>query len=200
MRFIVVIFSILFLGSAFAQSQVESSKKNVIEINPLLGANQGIGLDAEFLVSNSLSLGMSLNYFYQNPYDYHGVKAFRQMENSAPFLRYYFLSQIESGPFVGLRVNLFYSQAVIEDQNISSQYSSIYFAPTVHAGYRFSYGSFTVAAFIGGGGKTSSNCFPEDKIPSGVTDLSGWKNAREQLNKRLTLFQPDFGLTLGYLF
>ena len=84
-----------------------------VDINPLILANQGLGLNAEILYEKHISLGSSLEYYLQKPYNNSGVQATRDMINLAPFLRYYLLSPKLEGLFIGAKLNFTYSQELI---------------------------------------------------------------------------------------
>jgi hypothetical protein len=172
-----------------------------VDFNPLILANQGLGVNAEFLLQPHLSLGLSLEGYNQMPYDRNSVQATRDMLNLAPFVRYYFFSKSLAGLFVGAKLNLTYSQAEIKDNTVAANYNKFYVAPTIHFGYRFvAENGFTISAYAGLGIKSSSNKFPSENIPASRINNQNWLNALNKLNTNVSMLEPDYGLTVGYEF
>jgi len=189
--------TVLFIQHANAQC-----KENIVlEVNPLLLINQGIGLNTEFALIENYSIGLNLEYFRQNPYMANGVTANRYIYTAAPFLHYYFFTNKMYGPFVGAKINFTYSQSSISDSDTNFQYNIFYVAPVLQAGYRFiSETGFTFSAYIGIGIKNKKNTFDNSDFPNSKIDNPDWKLANERLNKNVSQLQPDYGLTLGYMF
>ena len=209
--------SLTFLKSSFAENSIHNIQKTtplnvtiqeppleqkyIIEYNPLLLSNQAFGFNGEILILNSFALGSSLEYFYQTPYDRNFTTAIRTMTNIAPFVRYYFLSENQSGPFAGLKINFITSKSEIKDQTNSAFYSLFFVAPTAHFGYRFVNNYFTISAYAGAGMKLGGdNRFPSTSLPTACVNNQDWKNAVNKLNTRVSSIQPDYGLTLGVIF
>ena len=172
-----------------------------IDFNPLIMANQSIGINTEFLFKPHLSLGTSIEYTEQMPFDQNSVQATRNMINVAPFIRYYLLSKKLEGLFVGTKLNLTYSRAAIKDNTIKAEYNKFYVAPSVHFGVRFvADNGITVSAYAGIGIKSSSNKFPVGNIPAERASNQDWIDAMNKLNKNVSVLEPDYGLTVGYEF
>lgn len=190
---IALAFVLFFKLNTFAQ-------QNVIEVNPLILANSGLGFNGEFLLTHYFSLGSSMEFYYQTPFNYNGVQATRNMLNIAPFIRYYFAQNELQGFFIGLKINSVYSKSKISDYEVAVIYNNFYVAPTTHFGYRFVYNQFTLSAYTGLGIKSSSNQFPRSYIPASRLNNNDWLNAQKKLNENVYKIQPDYGLTLGYIF
>ncbi|WP_397601643.1 DUF3575 domain-containing protein [Silvanigrella sp.] len=192
----------LCLAVFFIQHAKAQCEENIIlEVNPLLLINQGIGLNSEFAFIDNYSVGFNLEYFRQNPYMANGVTANRYIYTAAPFLHYYFFTNKMFGPFIGAKINLTYSQSSISDSDTNIQYNIFYAAPILQAGYRFrSESGFTLSAYIGIGYKSKKDTFDNSAFPNSKSDNLDWKLANEKLHKNVTQLQPDYGLTLGYLF
>ena len=185
----------------FQHIKAECKTDYILEINPLLLINQGIGINAERSLFNEYSAGLNLEYFMQNPYNTNGVSANRYIYTLAPFMRYYFLTDKMFGPFLGTKLNITYSQSIISDSNTSAQSNVFFIAPIIQAGYRFiSEIGFTLSAYIGIGFKSKNNSFDTNEFPSSKLDNQDWKNANEKLNKDVSQIQPDYGSTLGFIF
>lgn len=179
----------------------KSETNYIVEANPLLFINQGIGLNSEFSAFDKMSMGLSIESFFQTPYNSNGVTANRDIYTAAPFLRYYLFTENMFGPFVGIKLNFTYSQTKIADADTSVQSNIFYVAPVAHLGYRFlSASGFTVSAYAGIGIKSKSNSFDNNTIPSSKTGNQDWKSASDRLNKNVSQIQPDYGFTFGYMF
>jgi hypothetical protein len=59
---------------------------------------------------------------------------------------------------------------------------------------------FTVSAYVGAGIKSENNGFEQSNIPASKANNTDWQNAQTKLNKNVSRFQPDYGLTIGYMF
>ncbi len=176
-------------------------KNFLLEANPLLMVNQGLGIDGEFLIAHHVAGGFSVEGFVQRPYDRNNTQATRNTLTLAPYARYYFSSNQIQGFFVGNKVGLSYSKAEIKDSYLTASYTHFYIANSIHAGYRFVTPSqITIASYAGIGYKSSSGSFPAANTPSSRLENQDWHYALEQLNKRVNKIQPDFGLTIGYIF
>lgn len=194
---------LLLMTSSFvyARPQNTTNKNILFEINPLLMANQGLGINGEFLFMPSTSFGTNLEFNIQTLYDRNSVEALRGMINVAPFARYYIFSPRLEGLFVGLKLNLTYSKSIIKDSSESVVYSKFYVAPSAHFGYRFVFEKgFTVSAYVGAGIKSASNRFPSSSLPFHKTSDQDWLNAQTKLNQNVSYLQPDYGLTVGFEF
>ncbi len=173
----------------------------IIELNPLIIANQGLGLNSEVLFATQISVGCNVEYYVQNPYNSNKVLATRNMINIAPFIRYYIFSQQLSDFFVGLKSNFVYSQAQINDPTANASYNNFFMAPSLHFGYRFiSTNYITLSAYAGIGIKSSSNQFPRARIPTTRTNNQDWTNALNMLDNNVSSKQSDYGLAFGYMF
>lgn len=189
---------LLFFSHSF---HARSESLKVIEANPLLLINQGIGINSEYQYYPSISIGGNFEIFNQTLYNANSVSASRKIYTLAPKLEYYFLADNLYGPFAGLKINFTYSSSIISDSNMTSHSDIFYVAPILQVGYRFiSQNGFTMSAYIGAGIKSTNNNFPQNNIPPEKTNNSDWQNAVNTLNKHVSQFQPDYGLTLGYIF
>ena len=205
--FVFILFAFHFVIQAQNINIPKSQKKTtpfqnaLLEFNPLLMVNQGLGVNGEFLLNNRLSLGTSFEIYTQEPYNLMGVKATRFIINVAPFLRYYFLADSMLGFFVGGKLNFTSSVAKIIDSEYLIASHRFYVAPSVHVGYRFSIDKqWVLSAYAGLGVKSSSNEFPLSEIPEDRKNNRLWLDAHSRLNYHTTSLQPDFGFTVGYVF
>jgi hypothetical protein len=190
--------TILILSQSFL---ARGEKSFITEINPLLFINQGIGINTEYQFLNSFSIGGDLEIFRQTPYMSNGVNANRYIYIIAPKLHYYLLPNEMYGPFIGAKFDFVYSQSSISDSNTTAQSNIFYVAPVIQFGYRFiTKNGFTLAAYIGAGVKSSNNDFAQSNIPASKENNVDWQSAQTKLNKNVSRFQPDYGLTFGYMF
>lgn len=193
---------ILKIGMLLFLSQpifVKAKSSLITEANPLLFANQGIGINTEYQFLDSFSIGGDLEIFRQNPYMLNAVTANRYIYTIAPKIHYYLFTNEMYGPFLGAKLAFTYSQSCISDSDTTSQSHIFYVAPVIQIGYRFiAKNGITVSAYIGGGIKNQTNHF--DNIPNSKIDNKDWQRAQDKLNKNVSRFQPDYGLTIGYMF
>ena len=185
-----------------SQPILAKAESNLItEVNPLLFANQGIGINSEYQFLESFSIGTDLEVFLQNPYMNNGVTANRYIYTFAPKFHYYFLTNAMYGPFLGAKLDFTYSQSSISDSDTTVHSNIFYIAPIIQFGYRFlAKNGFTISAYVGAGIKSKSNAFEQSDIPASKANNSDWQNAETKLNKNVSRFQPDYGLTIGYMF
>ncbi len=184
------------------QSVLARADTNLIaEANPLLFANQGIGINSEYQFLDSFSIGGDLEIFRQNPFLSDGVTANRYIYTIAPKIHYYIFTKEMYGPFIGAKLAFTYSQSSISDSNTTVNSKVFYVAPIIQFGYRvLAKNGFTVSAYVGAGLKSKENTFETSSIPISKTNNTDWKNAQTKLNKNVSRFQPDYGLTIGYTF
>lgn len=195
--------ALFFHAPLFAQTCKNQSHpgRSIIEINPLLLINQGLGILGEYGVYKHSSLGIDLQANVQTPYDRNFVKATRVIYAAAPKVRYYFNKNCLAGLFLGVKVFFSNSQLQIADSNTSSSVTINNAAPTVQLGYRFlAQNGFTMSAFLGAGFKFANDQFANSQIPPSQIGNADWTNAQSALNKNVSQFQPDYGITIGYLF
>lgn len=187
--------------SAPTHKKKSNKKELIFEINGLISANQGIGLNSEIKLVEHMTTGVNLEYYAQTPFRHNETQALRNMINISPFLRYYLFSLEQTGFFLGIKFNFTDSQAQINDNEVRVEYHKFYIAPTTHFGYRFLANSgFTVSSYVGAGVKSISNKFPNSSLPNSRLNHPDWNNAIEKLNKSVSIVQPDYGLTIGYQF
>ncbi|KAB8033531.1 DUF3575 domain-containing protein [Fluviispira multicolorata] len=187
--------SLLYSSSLFGQTNY------LIEGNGLLFINQGFGIDFEYKHDSSLSQGIDFEFFIQNPYNSNGVNAKRNIYTIAPKLRFYFINDKMEGPFMGVKVFFTSSNSSISDSDTSSTDNFLYFAPTLQIGYRFiSENKFSLSAYIGVGIKSKNNEFSDAHIPTTKQNNTDWQKAQNKLNLNTSQFQPDYGITFGYIF
>ncbi|APJ03708.1 DUF3575 domain-containing protein [Silvanigrella aquatica] len=181
--------------ASFAESNT------IIELNPLLSINQGLGLNFEYLILESYSLGLDIETFKQNPYNTDGVNARRDTYTFAPKLHYYPLSTEMYGPFLGLKINFTYEQLSISDFDNSAQQNLFYIAPAVQTGYRYAFqNGLTFSLYVGFGYKSKNNEFSQNNIPISKTNNANWQKARSKINENISQIKFDYGLTIGYMF
>ncbi len=185
-----------------SQSLLARAETNlIIEANPLLFANQGIGVNSEYQFSLSFSIGGDLEIYRQNPFLTDSVAAYRDIYTIAPKIHYYLFTNDMYGPFIGAKLSFTYSQSSISDSNTTATSNIFYLAPIIQFGYRFiAKNGLTVSAYVGAGIKSKNNSFDQSSIPTSKTNNKDWENAQTKLNKNVSRFQPDFGLTIGYMF
>jgi hypothetical protein len=185
-----------------SQPVLAIAESNLItEANPLLFANQGIGINSEYQFSDSFSIGGDFEIFRQNPFMSNGVTANRFIYTITPKIHYYLFTNEMYGPFVGAKLDFTYSQSRISDSDITAKSNVFYVAPIIQFGYRIlAKNGFTVSAYVGAGIKSKENSFDQSNMPSSKIDNIDWQNAQTKLNKNVTRFQADYGLTVGYMF
>lgn len=174
----------------------------IIEINPLLLINQGLGAYIEHeAFSHTTSLGVGVEGYFQKPYAHNQVEAKRNKWLVAPQFRSYFLTDTLAGPFVGGKLALVQEKSEICDMDTCAQKSKLFMAPMAQAGYRFSSAQgLTLSVYLGVGVRTATNKINDDDIEASKQASSDWQNAKDSLNKQQSLFQPDYGFTIGYIF
>jgi hypothetical protein len=189
-----ILISIFLHNSSFASPLL-------FELNPLLMINQGMGLSAEYGIKIPFSVGVDFQANFQTPYDQNQVKSTRTIYAIGPKFRYYFFTDDIAGPFVGIKILYLYSQSQIYDKDTSALSTVNNVAPTVQAGYRFlAKNGFTVSAFVGAGFKFVNDRWQDSQIPVSKVGNTDWSAAEAKLNQNVSRFEPDYGVTIGYLF
>jgi hypothetical protein len=182
-------------------AKAAQNKNIAIDTNLLLFANQGFGINSELKIINSLSVGADGAIFLQNPYNTNGVVANRTIFTLSLKLHYFLFANEMYGPFIGAKLNFTSSQSRISDSDTTSQSNVFYVAPIIQVGYRFvTKNGFTVSAYAGAGIKSTTNNFDQSNIPASKANNTDWLAAKNKLNKNISRFEPDYGLTLGYIF
>lgn len=183
------------------QFQAHSIEGFILEANPLLLINQGIGLNTEVGLSKNISNGLGFEVFQQKIYANNTIKAERDIYNIAYYLRYYFLGEKLLGPFVQSKINFTYSDINLYDTQDNYESTKQYGSFVLAAGYRFlASNGFTIAGYIGGGIKSGTNYIDKNNLPNNKSSNSDWNKATNEINKQENIFQPDLGITIGYYF
>ena len=179
----------------------KASSPAIVELNPILLINQGLGLNTEYLVHDKISLGADFEIFRQNPYMANDVTANRYIYSAAPKINYYLFSNEIYGPFLGFQLDFVYSESSISDADTKAQSNIFYVAPVVQIGYRFVYNKIiTISTYVGLSYKSHENNFENSNIPDAKINNTDWLNAQTKLNKGVSRIQPELGFTFGFMF
>lgn len=186
--------SFFFHNSSFAHPML-------VELNPMLMINQGLGASIEYEITAPMSIGWDVQSNFQTPYDQNQVIAKRNIYATGIKFRYYFLTGKIAGPFLGGKISYSYSQSQIYDNDTSALSTVNNVAPTIQAGYRFlAQNGFTVSSFVGAGFKFKNDTWQDSQIPISKQGNTSWSSAQAALNKNVSQFSTDYGITVGYLF
>ena len=92
------------------------------------------------------------------------------------------------------------SEINLSDYDLTVNSNINYCSGSVSFGYRFIWDSnLTVSAYVGGGIKIKPTTLI--KITPLVKSANpDWNNAIDEINKQEGKYQPDFGITIGYVF
>ncbi len=190
----------LFVFNAL-QFQAHCLEPIVVELNPMLMINQGLGINLEIGLIKNISSGIALELFKQKLYANNSVNAARTIYNGSYFLRYYFFSNKMAGPFLSGKMNYTQSEINISDTDFTISSNKQYVSALLAFGYRFiSDFGLTFSVFIGGGIKNKTNYIDKNNLPLAKSTNADWNNAIDELNKQESKLQPDFGITIGYVF
>jgi hypothetical protein len=170
----------------------------LLEANPLLLINQGIGFNAEWFLTSRFSLGAVGEYYDQEHYDTDGVQATREAFVVGPQARWYFFDF--SGPFIGTKLLFSQNTSTISDSSASSSDTITYIAPVADVGFRFILSDMvSFSMYVGMGFKSMSTSLPESMIPADRAQNELWQSALSELNTNQSRTYVDYGFTLGFL-
>lgn len=191
---------LLFAFNSF-QFQAHSFEPVVIEFNPMLMINQGLGLNLEIGLVKNISNGVSFEMYKQKVYSNNSINASRTIYSGSYFLRYYFFSEKIGGPFLSSKITMTQSEINLSDYDLTVNSNINYCTGSVSVGYRFIWDSnLTVSAYMGGGIKNKTNYIDKKNLPLVKSANPDWNNAIDEINKQEGKYLADFGLTIGYIF
>lgn len=174
-----------------------SDTNNVFEINALLLANKGFGLEYEMRGSESMNFGVDLQFVEKSVKDESGATGSSQSLMIAPKLRLYPMQAL-NGVFMGGKVFLGQVKAAVSSGGSESEHTFNLLAPTVHVGYRFlSTFGFTWSIYAGAGVNFPQAKFEEKYLSNELKGKAGVSGVINQLNDVNKSVRYDIGLNLG---
>lgn len=169
----------------------------VLEINPLLLIQRGIGFEFEHRLGESFSLGADFIYRDAEIYDENSAKGRNRFLGVAPKFRLYPIQTL-AGVFFGAKVTVGQDSSEVKAGGVKSTKDTFIVAPSAHVGYRFvSFNGFTVAGYVGAGVNIPTPEFEQEDLDARVRNSAIANEAREEINDKNGFFRPDFGLTVG---